>query len=121
RMSRRGRFWVQRVTDKKKMAAKLKSVKAELMRKRHLPVPGQGRWLASVVRGHQAYYAVPGNTKAISAFRYEVSRHWKRSLSRRSQKGKVDWVQVRRMARYYLPPVRTRHPWPEERFAARYS
>ena len=61
RMSRRGKFWVQRVTDKKKMAAKLKPVKAELMRKRHLPVPGQGKWLASVVRGHQAYYAVPGN------------------------------------------------------------
>ena len=92
RMSRRGKFWVQRVTDKKKMAAKLKSVKAELMRKRHLPVPEQGKWLASVVRGHQAYYAVPGNTKANNAFRHHVTTLWQRSLSRRSQKGKVEWV-----------------------------
>jgi hypothetical protein len=38
------------------MAAKLKSVKAGLMGKRHLPVPEQGKWLASVVRGNQAYY-----------------------------------------------------------------
>ncbi|HXL18945.1 MAG TPA: reverse transcriptase domain-containing protein [Streptosporangiaceae bacterium] len=121
RMSRRGKFWVQRVTDKKKMAAKLKSVKAELMRKRHLPVPEQGRWLASVVRGHQAYYAVPGNTKANNAFRHHVTRLWQRSLSRRSQKGRVDWVRMRRIAGYYLPPVKTRHPWPEVRFAARYS
>ena len=45
------------------MAAKLKSVKAELMRKRHLPVPEQGRWLASVITGHQAYYAVPGTRR----------------------------------------------------------
>ena len=44
----RGRFWVQRITDKKKMTAKLKTVKAELMRRRHLPVPEQGKWLASV-------------------------------------------------------------------------
>jgi RNA-directed DNA polymerase len=121
RMSRRGKFWVQRVTDKKKMAAKLKSVKAELMRKRHLPVPEQGKWLASVVRGHQAYYAVPGNTKANSAFRYHVTVLWQRSLSRRSQKDKVDWDRMRRTAGYYLPPIKTRHPWPEVRFAARYS
>jgi len=120
RMSRRGKFWVQRVTDKKKMAAKLKSVKAELMRKRHLPVPEQGKWLASVVRGHQAYYAVPGNTKANNAFRHQVTRLWQRSLSRRSQKGKVDWARMRRIAGYYLPPIKTRHPWPEVRFAARY-
>ena len=59
----RGRFWIQRTTDKKKMTAKLKSVKAELMRKRHLPVPEQGRWLASVIAGHQAYYAVPGTRR----------------------------------------------------------
>src|SRR6516162_9606010 len=44
RMNRQGRFWVQRITDKKKMTAKLKSVKAELMKRRHLPVPEQGRW-----------------------------------------------------------------------------
>jgi RNA-directed DNA polymerase len=121
RMSRRGKFWVQRVTDKKKMAAKLTQVKAELMRKRHLPVPEQGKWLASVVRGHQAYYAVPGNTKAVSAFRYQVTVLWQKSLSRRSQKGKVGWDRMRRIAGYYLPPVKTRHPWPEVRFAARYS
>jgi len=40
-------------------------VKAELERRRHLPVPEQGRWLASVVRGHLAYYAVPGNIDAV--------------------------------------------------------
>ncbi len=39
------------------------------MRRRHLPIPEQGRWLASVVRGHLAYYAVPGNIDAVVAFR----------------------------------------------------
>jgi len=52
------------VTIKKRLRAKLKQVKAELRRRRHLPVPDQGLWLASVVRGHLAYYAVPGNIDA---------------------------------------------------------
>lgn len=121
RMVGKGRFWVQRITDKKKMAAKLKQVRAELMRRRHLPVPEQGRWLASVVRGHEAYYAVPGNAKAVGAFRHHVTRHWRHALGRRSQKGRVTWERIDRIARRYLPPTKTRHPWPEVRFAAKYS
>jgi RNA-directed DNA polymerase len=120
RMTRQGRFWAQRITDKKKMTAKLKQVKAELMRRRHLPVPEQGRWLASVIRGHEAYYAVPGNAEAAGAFRYHVTRHWRFALSRRSQKSRVTWERMSRLARRYLPTTRIRHPWPEARFAARY-
>ena len=61
-------------------------VKTELQRRRHLPIPEQGRWLASVVRGHFAYYAVPGNSDAVAAFRTQVTRHWYRALRRRSQR-----------------------------------
>jgi group II intron reverse transcriptase/maturase len=121
RKDRHGRFRVQRITDKKKMAAKLKSVRADVMRRRHLPVPEQGRWLASVIRGHEAYYAVPGNLRAVQAFRYRIIRYWWRALGRRSQKGRITWERMMRLARNRLPPVRIRHPWPEVRFAARYS
>jgi group II intron reverse transcriptase/maturase len=55
-----GRFWLRRITIAKRMRAKLRALKEELLRRRHLPIPVQGRWLASVVRGHLAYYAVPG-------------------------------------------------------------
>jgi group II intron reverse transcriptase/maturase len=118
RMSGRGKFWVQRITDKKKMTAKLKSVKAELMSRRHLPVPEQGRWLASVIKGHEAYYAVPGNARAVGAFRYHVIRHWRFALSRRGQRGRVTWDRMTCLARRYLPMTRIRHPWPDARFAA---
>lgn len=114
----RGRFWVQRITDKKKMAAKLKQVKAEIMRRRHLPVPEQGRWLASVTAGHQRYYAVPGNYQAVNAFRTQATRHWRHALSRRSQKGRITWDRMNRLASRYLPRAKILHPWPEERFAA---
>ncbi len=67
--TRKGRFMLGRKTIAKRMAAKLREVKTALMRRRHLPIPEQGRWLASVVRGHLAYYAVPGNIDAVAAFR----------------------------------------------------
>ena len=72
----------------------------------HLPVPEQGRWLASVVGGHMAYYAVPGNTQAVAAFRDQVTRHWHKALRRRSQKTRINWARMHRIATRWLPPVR---------------
>ncbi|MGB9138392.1 MAG: hypothetical protein WCB73_14410, partial [Pseudonocardiaceae bacterium] len=66
---RDGRFWVRRITVSKRMRAKLREVKDQLKRRRHQPIPEQGRWLASVVRGYRAYYAVPGNRAAVATFR----------------------------------------------------
>jgi group II intron reverse transcriptase/maturase len=116
----RGRFWVQRITDKQKMTAKLKQVRAEIMRRRHLPVPDQGRWLASVIAGHQQYYAVPGNFNAVQAFRTRATRHWRHALRRRSQKSRLTWARMDRLASRYLPRTRIIHPFPDRRFAARY-
>jgi RNA-directed DNA polymerase len=58
------------------MRTKLCEVNMELKRRKHLPIPEQGRWLGSVVRGHLAYYAVPGNTDALRAFCTQVARLW---------------------------------------------
>src|SRR5450759_3152657 len=66
----------RRKTIAKRMAAKLREVKALIRRRRHWSIAEQGHWLGSVVRGHIAYYAVPGNIHAVSAFRKQVTRHW---------------------------------------------
>ena len=116
--SRSGRFWVRRKTDSKRVRAKLAEVKAEIRRRRYLPVPDQGRWLAAVVRGHQVYYAVPGNNDAVNAFRHQVTRHWYQALRRRSQKTALTWDRMDRIATRWLPQTRIRHPFPEARFAA---
>ena len=116
--TRSGRFWVRRQTDSKRMAAKLKLVNDQVKRRRCLPIPEQGRWLASVVRGHQAYYAVPGNYDAVNAFRTQVARHWHKALRRRSQKSRLTWVRMNRIVTRWLPRTRILHPFPEVRFAA---
>jgi len=83
------------------------------------PIPVQGRWLASVVRGHFAYYAVPGNTDAVAAFRTQATRHWYKALRRRSQRPRVNWERMNRHATRWLPPARVMHPFPDARFDAR--
>jgi group II intron reverse transcriptase/maturase len=117
--TRRGKFLLLRHTVGKRMRAKLREVKTELMRRRHLPVPEQGRWLASVVQGHVNYYAVPTNIFAVAAFHHEAVRLWHRSLSRRSQKARVPWSRMARFRDRWLPTARILHPWPETRFDVR--
>ncbi len=117
--TRAGRFALQRKTIAKRMAAKLREVNALLKQRRHWPIAEQGQWLGSVVRGHTAYYAVPGNIAAVSAFRKQVTRNWARSLRRRSQRHRVTWERMGRLETRWLPATRIMHPWPNVRFDAR--
>ena len=116
--SKSGRFWIRRITNSKRMRAKLKEVTSLLRRRRYLPIPEQGRWLASVVRGHMAYYAVPGNAGAVNAFRTQLTRRWYQALRRRSQKARINWMRMNRITARWLPPTRVMHPFPEARFTA---
>ena len=116
--SRNGRFTLKRITISKRMRAKLHEVKDQLQRRRHLPIPEQGRWLASVIRGHVAYYAVHGNYEAVCAFRDQATRHWYTALRRRSQRHRLNWKRMHRLTARWLPPVRIAHPWPSDRFYA---
>jgi hypothetical protein len=117
--TRNGRFMLKRITEAKRLRAKLHKVKAECRRRMHLPIPEQGHWLGSVVRGHLNYYAVPGNIKAVNAFRFQATRHWYQALRRRSQRSSLDWERMTRLAQRWLPPAKITHPWPDARFNAR--
>lgn len=116
--SRTGRFRVGRLTDKKRMRAKRRSVKAELRRRMHLPIAWQGAWLRSVLRGHFVCYAVPGNSDAIRTFRYQLGGGWHAALRRRSQRNRGGWTRTMRLIARWFPPGRISHPWPLARFDA---
>jgi group II intron reverse transcriptase/maturase len=113
--NRTGRFWVRRLTISKRMRAKLREVKDQLKVRRYQPVPEQGRWLASVVRGHRAYYAVPGNRTAVASFRTQVTKLWHDALERRSQRTRISWARMDRLATRWLPPAKVLHPFPDAR------
>ncbi|MCP3104749.1 hypothetical protein LZ198_38375 [Myxococcus sp. K15C18031901] len=114
--SKAGFYLVKRHTMRGRMNAKLKDVKAEIQRRRHLPIPEQGNWLAAVVRGYFAYHAVPTNIYAMGRFRTQVGQHWYRALRRRSQRDRTNWARMKTLVDRWLPKARIQHPWPEERF-----
>ena len=114
--SRQGSFQLHRKTRRDRMRAKLKDIKAELRRRMHQPIPTQGLWLKQVVTGHFAYYAVPTNSRALSAFRHYVTDLWRRTLRRRSQKDGFTWERMTKLVDVWLPQPRILHPWPDVRF-----
>ena len=118
--TKNGRFMLKRITEAKRLRAKLHKLKGELRRRMHLPIPEQGMWLGGVVRGHLNYYAVPGNLEGVSAFRDQATRHWYKALRRRSQKrSRVTWERMHDLVQRWLPPAKIIHPWPDARFDAR--
>ena len=118
--SRRESFQLQRKTRRDRMRAKLQEIKAELRRRMHQTIPAQGHWLRQVVAGHFAYYAVPTNSRALSAFRHYLTDLWRRTLRRRSQKDGFTWDRLTKLADGWLPAPRILHPWPEQRFAVKH-
>src|ERR1019366_1818308 len=110
--TRDGRFALRGKTITKRMAAKRREVNASLRQRRHWPIPEQGQWLGSVVRGHTAYYAVPGNIAAVSAFRKQVTQYWFKALRRRSHRHRLTWERMGRLEARWLPAAHITHPWP---------
>ena len=113
----RGQFLVKRITRRDRMRATLREIKEELRRRMHRPIPEQGGWIKQVVRGFFAYYAVPTNGAALTAFYYHVKRIWLRTLRRRSQKDRFSWQRMDSLAADWLPQPRILHPYPDRRFA----
>ena len=118
--SRRGDFRIRRKSRRDRMRAKLQEIKEALRRRMHRPIPETGKWLGQIVAGYFAYHAVPTNSPALSAFRYHVLVLWHRRLCRRSQRARVLWARMTKLADEFLPLPRVLHPWPSVRFAVRH-
>ena len=82
----------------KRMRAKLREIKEQLMAIRHEGTERQGRWLCQVLRGWMAYYAVPMSGSAISAFRHHMIERWHGALMRRSQRRRLTWTRMKKIA-----------------------
>ena len=117
---RTGHFTVHRKTIGKRMAAKLKEIRAQLQRRMHACVEGTVEWLQQVVRGYFQYHAIPGNYDRLRAFRREVLRLWYRALRRRSQRSRLDWVGFCDRFSVLLPPLQILQPYPNVRFDAKH-
>lgn len=108
--SRKGYWVVKQKTSKSRFTRALKRIKEWCRSYRHRPVSEQHRALSQKLRGHFGYFGITGNSMAIDRFRTLVLKIWKKWLSRRSQKGRLNWEQYRRLlVNYPLPPAHSIH------------
>jgi group II intron reverse transcriptase/maturase len=115
---RNGDFAVKRKTVGKRMRAKLLELKQRLGNRAHEPIALTGKWLQSIVQGYFNYHAVPGNTDSLHAFRNRLVRLWRTMLIHRSQRHRLSWARMQRLADRWLPQPRVLHPYPRVRFDA---
>jgi RNA-directed DNA polymerase len=116
-----GKFFIRRKTIKKRFAQKCKEVKQELKERMHDDVKETGKWLNTVIRGYQNYYAVPGNLGLVKSFYDQTTRTWLQMLRRRSHKAQnFTWKRFEKLIRWLIPRVKTVHPFPDQRFRRYY-
>jgi RNA-directed DNA polymerase len=113
-----GKFTVDRKTIGKRMAARLKELRAKMRRRMHVSPKMTGKWLVQVVRGYFQYHAIPGNWARLKAYRNDVLRIWFQTLRRRSQRSRLTWDRFRNGLGTLLPPVEILQPYPSVRFDA---
>jgi group II intron reverse transcriptase/maturase len=116
---RTGYFTVKRKTMGKRMAAKLKDIKAKLRVRLHGSIGDTARWLKAVVSGYFQYHAIPDNEERLKAFRHDVLRLWLKQLRRRSQRHRWTWKRFYEKLGALLPEVEILQPYPDVRFDAK--
>ncbi len=119
--SKVGRFKLGRKTSGKRLIKQIREVTRQLRQRMHAPVNETLAWLNRVVRGYVNYFGVPGNSNAIGRFRLEIVRRWWKLLRRRSQRSRLNWAKFGAWISRNLVKTRIVHPYPEQRFRAKYS
>jgi group II intron reverse transcriptase/maturase len=108
--SRNGYWVVQRKTAKARFSRAVRQIGQWCRRHRHLSVAEQWEALGRKLRGHDAYYGITGNARALVRFRQAVRRVWLKWLNRRSYRPALNWDAFNRLLqRYPLPPARVVH------------
>jgi len=103
----KGNWTVKRKTAKDRFRRSLKAISEWCRKHRHLSLPEQQSALTAKLRGHYAYYGIPGNSRCLSGVRYHARRVWHKWLSRRSGRARIAWERFGELERRFpLPPAR---------------
>lgn len=108
--SQTGQPVVKRKTAPSRFTRALRAINEWLREHHHDPINEQHKALCRKVNGHYAYFGILGNSPALARFCFEVGKHWRRWLSRRSWTGRMAWDAFNRvLQRFPLPPPRVVH------------
>jgi RNA-directed DNA polymerase len=105
-LSRTGRWAIKRKTARGRFNRALKRITEWCKLHRHASLREQHRHLCQAVRGHNGYFGITGNSRAIARFTYGVVLVWLKWLQRRSQRAMTLERKAALLKRYPLPPPR---------------
>ena len=103
--TKQGRFKVGFLTERTRLNRFLNKLKEQMRKWRHLPLRDQCQLINRRLVGHFNYYAIVSNYPAIKRVYYQVLLYWRKVLSSRSQRGRMNWETYRRVLKAY--PLRT--------------
>ncbi len=105
--SKAGKWCVRQKTSKNRLSRAIRRVMEWCRENRHESLREQRKALIAKLRGHDNYYGVTGNYRAIGRFHHMVKFAWFKWLNRRSQKKSMTWEQFHQyLARNPLPNPR---------------
>jgi RNA-directed DNA polymerase len=98
-----------------RLRKQLQEVKQTLRERRHWLIEQLGAWLKSVVIEPSRSYGVPRNMGRLWVVRERLLRYWCCTLRRRSQRHRMTWQRMYRLATQWLPEPHIMHPYPAQR------
>lgn len=108
--SLKGNWVVKRKTAKDRTSRTLHRISTWCCNNRHLSISEQHAALSRKLRGHDGYYGITGNARALQVLRRQVVRIWRKWLNRRSWKAKMNWARMSSLLRSHpLPDARAVH------------
>ena len=108
--SRKGVWVVMRKTAKDRFNRAIKKIAQWCRLHRHDPIPEQHKSLARKLRGHDAYYGITGNIRALRRLRLAVRQVWRKWLARRGGRTQMSWERFSRLlSRSPFPVARIVH------------
>ncbi len=105
----RGVWVVKRKTAANRFSRAVRTIAQWCRVHRHQSIRSQHVTLSQKLKGHDAYYGITGNCRALQQLRRVVQRVWRYWLARR-RAGPLPWRDFLRITeRYPLPPARVVH------------
>jgi group II intron reverse transcriptase/maturase len=103
--TRRGAWRVAFRTRGARLRRAIKAATEWCRRHRHDSVEEQHRALSRKLIGHDNYFGVNGNVRALRNLHYAVTRVWRKWLDRRSQRARMTWKRFRELLTAHPLPV----------------
>jgi group II intron reverse transcriptase/maturase len=110
--TRAGKWMVRRSTASSRFRRALRRIVDWCREHLHDELRAQQQALTQKLRGHYAYFGIPGNAEALRRFRFESIRAWRKWLGRRSQRARMSWDRMNALLRRYPLPQPADPPTP---------